>query len=82
MIKVRWIDRHRRPQCAPNPAYPDGIDIDVSNGAKQACLVELPHPARRVGLYVLKCDECGQTAAITTAGRPDDPRSAKLGCRK
>ncbi|WP_340667822.1 hypothetical protein [Bradyrhizobium ottawaense] len=82
MIKVRWIDRGREPQVAPNPAYPNGIDVDLSDGAKVACLAELPCPARRIGLYILKCDECGQTAAITTAGRPDDPRSAKLGCRK
>lgn len=81
-VRVRWIDRGREPRVAPNPAYPDGIDIDMADGAKEACFVSLPYPARRCGLYILKCDTCGLTAAITTAGRPDDPRSAKLACRR
>jgi hypothetical protein len=80
-INVEWIDSGREPQNPPNPAYPNGIDLDLSAGAKVACLSDLPYPAKRCGVFVLKCETCGQTAAITTAGRVDDPRSAKLGCR-
>jgi hypothetical protein len=33
-IEVIWIDHQREPQCAPDPKYPHGIDIDISAGAK------------------------------------------------
>lgn len=78
---VQWIDSGREPECAPNPAYPDGIDLDMSDGAPRACTATVPYPARRCGTYVIDCGMCGLRAAITTAGRPDDPRSVKLPCR-
>jgi hypothetical protein len=82
MITVHWIDSGREPRAAPNPEYPDGIHLDLSNGAERVCEVKLePYPTRRCGLFVLKCDVCGMSAGITTAGRPDDPRSAKLACK-
>lgn len=81
-LNVKWIDGHREPQCAPNPAHPKGIDIDATHGAFASCQVSLPYPAKRCGLFMVDCDTCGQTIAITTAGRPDDPRSLKLGCIK
>lgn len=76
-----WIDRHREPQCPPNPAYPDGVDADVTLGARPACRSALPYPAPRCGLYVVTCKLCGANCAITTAGRPDDPRSITLPCK-
>lgn len=79
--KVEWLDRGREPQVAPDPAYPDGKDIDISAGAERTCTVSLDHPARRCGLYTIKCSECGLTIAITTAGRPDDPRSVRMACK-
>jgi len=24
---IKWIDRGREPQCAPDPAYPNGKDL-------------------------------------------------------
>lgn len=81
MLKViTWVDGEREPQCAPNPAYPKGIDVDMSYGAAQTCYTELPYPARRCGAYHIECGKCGQRIAVTTAGRPDDPRSLKVGC--
>jgi hypothetical protein len=77
---VDWIDRGREPKCAPDPLFPNGKDVDASVGAKRACLVELPYPAKRCGLYVVKCSECGLSVGITTAGRPDDPKSVKVAC--
>jgi hypothetical protein len=77
---VRWFDARQEPRCAPNPAYPDGIDLDCSGGAEVTCLVKLPYPAKRIGLYVVNCDVCNMNAACTTAGRPDDPRSIRLRC--
>lgn len=30
-----WVDKGREPQCAPNPDFPDGVDVDVTMG--QSC---------------------------------------------
>lgn len=75
---INWIDRGREPTQPPNPKFPDGIDIDT--GHRPACKVTLPYPAKRCGLYVVECSKCGNRSAITTAGRPDDPRSVMLEC--
>ena len=81
MLRSEWRDSGREPQCAPNPAYPLGIDIDASDGAPATCKASLPYPAPRCGLHIVRCQTCSASAAITTAGRPDDPRSIKLACR-
>ena len=81
MIRVTWVDLGKEPQCPPNPAFPQGVDIDLTNGKQYFCQVPLPYPAKRIGHYLLHCDLCGQRVVITTAGRPDDPRSAKLACQ-
>lgn len=80
MIKVSWIDSGREPTQKPNPAYPKGMDLDLTHGAKVACLVDLPYPAKRCGYYAVKCDACGYSAVVTTAGRADDPRTVKVPC--
>lgn len=82
-FKVKWLDRGREPQCPPNPAYPNGVDLDeasVFEGPK--CKVMLPYPARRCGYYYVECLACGTNALITTAGRPDDPRSVLMLCKR
>ena len=81
-IRVTWHDHGREPKCAPNPAYPNGIDLDCSHGAEHTCAVELPYPAKRCGYFMVKCRACGMRVAITTAGRPDDPRSARIPCKR
>lgn len=93
---VVWHDKGREPQCAPNPAMPDGACVDFAYdgsapvqpfGAPFAeakhptCEVELPYPAARCGVYVIECAACGLSVACTTAGRPDDPRVARLPCK-
>lgn len=80
-FKVEWIDAGREPKCPPNPNYPDGIDLDTSMGHETTCTVELEHPAKRCGYWSVRCGKCGQRILVTTAGRPDDPRSLKLACR-
>jgi hypothetical protein len=81
-FEITWVDAGREPRVAPNPNYPDGIDIVAAApmGARR-CRVELPYPARRIGHYLIECRRCGTRVAVTTAGRPDDPRSATIGCR-
>lgn len=82
-VDVTWIDHGREPKCAPDPRYPDGIDIDATLGhAVPSCRVELQHPTPRCGAYSVHCKVCGLIVLITTAGRPDDPRSVKLPCRR
>lgn len=79
-FSVEWIDQGREPQCAPNPDYPCGKFIPAMSNAPH-CRVELPYPAKRCGLYVVKCSVCGMSYGITTAGRPDDPTGAMIECR-
>lgn len=81
-FKIQWHDHERWPTCLPDLRYPEGIDLDVSEGAKTACRVPLPYPAKRCGHFLVHCLTCGMTVACTTAGRIDDPRSIKLPCQK
>jgi hypothetical protein len=80
-FEIEWIDRGRESRCPPNPAYPDGIDVSCApRDAKQICLVQLPYPAPRCGLFAIRCKICHMTVAVTTAGRPDDPRTVQIAC--
>lgn len=79
-LSVEWIDGEREPQCAPDPRYPTGKDLDASRGEQDTCTTALPYPAKRCGIYVIRCAACGFSVGVTTAGRPDDPRSVKIPC--
>ena len=81
MHKITWIDGRAEPKNPPNPKYPFGIDLDMSRGADRSCLIMLPHPARRIGYYDIECAKCGLRVAVSTAGRVDDPRSARVACK-
>lgn len=78
---VTWVDARREPTCAPNPEFPNGIDVEAAVSEEPFCRAELPYPARRCGYYRIKCRRCGQLVMATTAGRPDDPRSITFNCR-
>ena len=80
-ITVKFIDSGREPKAKPNPDYPAGIDIDLSDGSSWCCNAALPYPAPRCGYLWVECDICKANALITTAGRVDDPRSVKLACK-
>ena len=82
MFKVDWIDFHREPKCKPDPRYPNGKDVACGTNGRAACFCELPYPAPSCGLYVVRCDECGVSIGVTTAGRPDDPRSVRVPCKR
>lgn len=83
VLKYEWIDGKREPQSPPDPNYPEGIDvIAVGLDAVATCEVKLPYPAKRCGIYVVECDTCGLTTIVTTAGRPDDPRSLTVACKR
>jgi hypothetical protein len=80
--EISWLDRGRDPTCAPDPNYPNGKDVDVVVCPdKPICEGELqPYPAPRCGLIMIKCNRCGSVTGVTTAGRPDDPRSLRMNC--
>lgn len=78
---INWIDREREPQVAPNPRFPDGIDIPPQYPERPFCKVSLPYPAKRIGHYIVDCKTCRLSVIITTAGRRDDPRSVALNCK-
>lgn len=80
-MTVEWIDGGREAQNPPNPDYPAGLDLDLSKGAKAACFISLPYPAKRCGYYLVTCDLCGLKSIVSTAGRADDPRSVRVACK-
>lgn len=81
-FRVDFIDHGRAAQHPANPDYPEGIDLDVTNGAPvQSCKLMLPYPAPRCGMFVINCLKCGLRAVATTAGRRDDPRSIRMPCK-
>lgn len=80
---VEWIDRGREPQCPSNPSYPNGKPLrltDIAKAKVKFCKVDLPYPAKRCGVYTIRCDRCGLSMGVTTAGRPDDPTYVELAC--
>jgi hypothetical protein len=79
-FRVKWVDYKQEPRCAPDPNYPNGVDLDISGGLKPSCSTDLPYPARRCGHFRIECLKCKQVIAVTTAGRRDDPRSIKMAC--
>ena len=80
-FKIFWHDAKREPQCQPNPAYPKGVDVDRSDGARVTCWTTLPYPALRCGPFLVECAICGMQVRVSTAGRPDDPRSLTVACK-
>lgn len=76
---VEWADTGKEPTQKPNPHFPDGIEVKTEAPFK--CRVTLKYPAPRVGHYQVECKLCGIRAAITTAGRRDDPKSLELPCK-
>lgn len=78
---IEWRDAGLEPRVKPNPAYPEGIDVSGVAPGEIGCRVALPYPAKRIGSYLVRCRLCGYRLALTTAGRPDDPRSVSLPCK-
>ena len=81
-IDVIFFDTGREPQCKPDPAYPNGIAVSLADNVLQkTCTRNLPYPAPRCGMYMVECTVCGYSAAITVAGRFDDPRTVTMPCK-
>ena len=80
-IVVTWYGAGRKAQCPPNPQYPKGVDVDVSQG-RLSCSTALPYPAPECGYWTVRCHACQWMGAITAAGRADDPRSVTIPCKQ
>lgn len=80
-LKAAFISHGRKAQSPPNPAYPNGVRIDLTTGQEQTCSIPLRYPAECVGKWEITCTNCGYSAVVTAAGRPDDPRSVKVPCK-
>jgi hypothetical protein len=78
---IEWVDAERWPQSRPDPRYPTGKDVQGCPPDVTGCRVAVPYPARRIGAYVIECKLCGLRMGLTTAGRPDDPRSVAMACK-
>lgn len=79
-VSVEFVPSGRgKAQCAPNPGYPDGIDIKIKD--RPVCVVALPYPAPECGHHMLRCVRCGVAVAVTAAGRADDPKSVEIPCQ-
>ena len=86
--EINWIPRDggRQPRVAPDPTLPNGKVVDfIHDPDLPSCVGKLPYvlwPERGIGLLLIKCRRCGVTAAVTTAGRPDDPTSLTQNCKE
>lgn len=81
MITISFLDSGRQPRNKPDPRYPEGMTVDLSNGADPKCGYNLPYPAPRCGVYAVMCGKCGARIALTVAGRADDPRVVVIPCK-
>ena len=79
-FQVTWNDAGRDAVLPADPAFPAGIEVDISESAARCCTARLDYPAPRCGAWLIECQICGATAAVTAAGRADDPVSVKLPC--
>lgn len=79
---IKATNRRGPPQCPPNPAYPDGIDVGADHAEPgPSCKAALPYPAPERLVWMVRCKRCGYRAAVTAAGRRDDPRSVTMPCK-
>ena len=79
---IAWVDAGKLPTVAPNPQYPNGVDVNLMGHFETGCKVALPYPAKRIGHFKVQCRLCEVRVAVTTAGRPDDPRSLTIPCNR
>lgn len=81
-LSVKWFGAGGRRATEPaNPQFPEGVMLDLSKGAQTTCEVDIPYPAEGIGIWRVECPLCGGTYAVSAAGRADDPRWLRVGCK-
>lgn len=79
-ISLEWVSHGRKARCQPNPDYPGGVEVNLA-GDGIGCEKVIPYPAPECGVWVVRCERCGASTAITAAGRSDDPKQITLACK-
>jgi hypothetical protein len=67
-------------QCPPNPAFPNGLTVNLAQEGQPSCTFILPYPAPECGHFLVSCTKCPRRLAVTAAGRADDPVSITIPC--
>lgn len=83
--RVAWFDsgcRARYRDSRSQRDFPNGIDLNPRWDPNTTCRVVLPYPTTGMGYYTVVCNICGVTKTIATNGQRDDPRSARIACRR
>ena len=79
---VVFLDSGRASECKSDPKFPEGQPINLApNAIVKTCSRNLPYPAPRCGVYLITCQTCHYRAALTVAGRPDDPCMVTIPCK-
>jgi len=76
---IEWYDSKITSNTVPEQDSPK--NILVYDEHKLFCKISLPYPAKRCGMYVVKCNECGNVVGIPTTGKVDDPCSITINCK-
>jgi hypothetical protein len=82
---VTFLGENRQATVPSNPAFPNGRDVRAFKdleGVEKICTIPLQYPAPECGRHRVICRRCGLVGMVTAAGRPDDPRSLTIECRK
>lgn len=83
--RVRWFEYPGGQPRPADPAYPNGRDVDQSDGAERTCTVALPYPAQSRGYrghYNVRCSACRVMVWVAATGQRDDPKSVRIACRE
>lgn len=78
---VKATNRRGPPKCPPNPAYPNGVEVNLASPGERFCLATLPYPAPERLVWHVTCRACGFRVGVTAAGRPDDPTGVRIPCQ-
>ena len=82
--RIRYMQRGGRPQGPSNPAFPNGVALDLHDKGKPSCTIKLPYPNpnTNIGTWICECSDCGLRVGITAASRRDDPHTAIVSCKR
>lgn len=80
-FKIEWIDYGTDSEVSANPAFPEGLGVDISAGEKLTCQCVLPYPAKRCGIFHVTCTICDFHFKVETFGRADDTRIVICPCK-
>ena len=79
-FKIEWKGTGAQAKCPPDPEHPNGVNLVLARSGDRCCTTDLPYPAPGVGSHIVECTVCGLRAAVSAAGRPDDPKSLRVAC--